>query len=276
MDKEYKNTDIKSVKKVEHIYDAAVRFCLHSKKFSREILCKAFELDLNECEILVRMMSDNGVIGSASDDGEFIVNDKYNHSDYLLKEELKEDKEKLKSNKPIIKIGKYLGLLSFVIFAISVYFLFRSPMSLLIAIPLSLLIAASAEKIGAIYSSIGVIAVCVLTLMWVNSVSPIFGERYENQLSIEKYKDIERKEKIEEMNKVSLGESKLKDSLKDPSSAEIRNSRLGLSGATCGEVNAKNSFGAFTGYKKFIQIGSITLMEDGSSEFTKEWNNICK
>lgn len=39
----------------------------------------------------------------------------------------------------------------------------------------------------------------------------------------------------------------VKESLKDPESAEFRNMN-----GVCGEVNAKNSFGGYTGFKKFV------------------------
>ncbi|MEY0338967.1 hypothetical protein AB7V82_20600 [Providencia stuartii] len=277
---EYRVIDSEVVRKIEQIYDTAVRFCLHRKTFNSEVLCKAFELDPYTCEELITTMSINGVIGDISDDGEYRVSDNYNHSNYLLAEELKkEDKkeDKVKGvTKPTIKLGRYFGFLALVVFVVSVYFLFRSPMSLFIVIPLSLAIVYGGEKIGAVASSIGVIVVCGASIMLVNSASPIFGERYEARVAREEYKDNERKARIEEMNQVSIGEKRLKNSLKDPSSADIRNSRLGKSGVTCGEVNAKNSFGAFTGYKNFIQIGSTTLIDDGSSEFAKEWNEMCR
>lgn len=173
-------------------------------------------------------------------------------------------------------MNKILGWFAFVFFCVTAYFAFRSPVSLLIIVPACIFLGAKSDVLGVRGASIGVVVVCVAALFWVNSKVPIFGERYENRLEVEKYKDLERKEKIEEMNRVSLGENKLKDSLKDPSSAEIKNSRSGKSGVTCGEVNAKNSFGAFTGYKNFIQIGSTTLIDDGSSEFAKEWNEMCR
>lgn len=173
-------------------------------------------------------------------------------------------------------MNKIIGLFAFVVFCVTAYFAFREPVSLFIIVPACIFFGAKSDVLGVKVSSVGVIVVCVVALFWVNSKAPIFGERYENKLAIERYKDAERQEKIEEMNRVSLGENKLKDSLKDPSSAEIKNSRSGKSGVTCGEVNAKNSFGAFTGYKNFIQIGSTTLIDDGSSEFTKEWNEMCR
>jgi len=64
-------------------------------------------------------------------------------------------------------------------------------------------------------------------------------------------------------------------SLKDPGSAEFRN-QYGI----CGEVNAKNSFGGYTGFKRFI-AGSeaLVIMEGGGalseSDFSSLWSQTC-
>lgn len=44
--------------------------------------------------------------------------------------------------------------------------------------------------------------------------------------------------------------------LKDPASAEFRNLRR-VGDFLCGEVNAKNSFGAFAGFSKFVIDNSL-------------------
>lgn len=54
--------------------------------------------------------------------------------------------------------------------------------------------------------------------------------------------------------------------LKDADTAKFRMIRKTSSGAICGEVNAKNSFGAYTGYKRFYAIEGYALLErDGSN-----------
>ena len=172
---EYRSIDSEVVRKIEQVYDTAVIFCLQRKTFNSEVLCKAFELDPYTCEELITTMLINGVIGDISDDGEYRVSDNYNHSNYLLAEELKKEEKVKEVTKPTIKLGRYFGFLALVVFVVSVYFLFRSPMSLFIVIPLSLAIVSGVEKIGAVASSIGVIVVCGASIMWVNSASPIFG-----------------------------------------------------------------------------------------------------
>lgn len=66
----------------------------------------------------------------------------------------------------------------------------------------------------------------------------------------------------------------LKNYLKDPDSAEIRNHN-----GNCGEVNSKNSFGGYSGFKRFIASPAIVAIEGenmDTDEFQKAWDQICK
>lgn len=50
--------------------------------------------------------------------------------------------------------------------------------------------------------------------------------------------------------------------LKDPDSAKFRNVRAGLRGKdymVCGEINGKNSYGAYSGYRPFMVWGQHTM-----------------
>jgi len=63
--------------------------------------------------------------------------------------------------------------------------------------------------------------------------------------------------------------------LKDPDSAQFRNQN-----GICGEVNAKNSFGAFTGYRRFIAKSDRMVILEGDGlvspdEFAKLWIDVC-
>ncbi|HGN0868718.1 TPA: hypothetical protein ACKROV_001958 [Providencia alcalifaciens] len=262
---------------IERIYDDVVMYCLHRKTFNSELLCKVFELDEYTCNELITTMIINRVIGDVSDGGVYQVSDKYVHSDFLAIGGMdKNNAAQIKNDKKESGgVGRYFAFLALIVFFVSIYFLFRSPMSLLLLIPISLIIVAGSDKVGTVASSIVVIIVCIFSLIFVNSSTPIFGEKYEARVKAENYKDRIRKEAIEEMNQISFGEKRLKNSLKDPSSADIRNSKLGKSGVVCGQVNAKNSFGAYTGYKNFVQIGTTSLIDDGTKDFANEWNNLC-
>ena len=55
--------------------------------------------------------------------------------------------------------------------------------------------------------------------------------------------------------------------LKDPDSAQFRNLRVSAGGvARCGEVNAKNSYGGYTGFRAFVaDQDGVAWQGDGST-----------
>ncbi|WP_180039311.1 hypothetical protein [Acinetobacter sp. YH12100] len=62
-------------------------------------------------------------------------------------------------------------------------------------------------------------------------------------------------------------------SLKDSDSAKFRNQK-----GFCGEVNAKNGFGAYTGFKRFVAADQNMIVMEGdlpSQDFQKIWESIC-
>ena len=62
-----------------------------------------------------------------------------------------------------------------------------------------------------------------------------------NQATVEKKAEDDKPDKIKEI------ENKVKELAFDPDSAKFRNQK-----GNCGEVNAKNRFGGYTGYRRFI------------------------
>ena len=80
-------------------------------------------------------------------------------------------------------------------------------------------------------------------------------------------------------------EDNLKAELKDPGSADFRGrfvSRVTDEGlALCGEVNSKNSFGGYTGFRRFVagpfkgQPVAIENENADQKEFSKIWEAIC-
>ena len=64
--------------------------------------------------------------------------------------------------------------------------------------------------------------------------------------------------------------------LKDPDSAKFRNQK-----GVCGEVNAKNSFGGYAGFVRFIAGGKdLVIMENNPAlapgAFKESWDRFCK
>lgn len=77
------------------------------------------------------------------------------------------------------------------------------------------------------------------------------------------------------------GKDAIRAKLKDPDSAQFRNVQFysAVAPVTCGEVNAKNGFGGFSGYERFIAGGDvITVLESemARGEMDKSWAQICR
>lgn len=270
------------IAKIDEIYNDVVILCLHLKTFNKDMLCKAYKLDSDTCDELIRTLVVNKVVDYKDDFGELEINKNYNHSDYLLERELAEDSKnkaieskknkemKVKSNMNVI-----FGSIAIITFCISVYFGFREPMSLLLIVPLCLFAGSLFEKIGAIPSSLIVVIICVFSLIWINSIDPIWGDRYDDKLRYEEIKERARAEEREESLKIINAENAVSRSMKDPSSAKFMNSRLQYSGTVCGLVNGKNSFGAYAGYQRYVYYSGIAAIDDGSPSFSSIWDNKC-
>ncbi|MBV6325393.1 hypothetical protein [Duganella violaceipulchra] len=77
----------------------------------------------------------------------------------------------------------------------------------------------------------------------------------------------------------SLGEKYVKEKVREPSTAMFRNQVVGKGGATCGEFNAKDAFGAYIGYQRYISVArDLTLLAQDVSpaEFEQNWNQLCR
>lgn len=72
----------------------------------------------------------------------------------------------------------------------------------------------------------------------------------------------------------------VKSVLKDPESADFRDVTVVHKGTwttVCGEVNAKNGFGGYTGYTEFVGSieGVMIRSDENASRFVKRWNSRC-
>jgi hypothetical protein len=88
----------------------------------------------------------------------------------------------------------------------------------------------------------------------------------------------ERKEK--EPAYIALQQERVKKRLKDPGSAQFRKERVyyAIAPIVCGEVNSKNSFGAYSGFERFVSGGTLQVLESDMSpgEMDKVWERACK
>lgn len=72
---------------------------------------------------------------------------------------------------------------------------------------------------------------------------------------------------------------KLKDSLRDPDSAKyegVKAHRVAAGGFVfCGRINAKNGFGGFTGFERFVASPAIAGTERSVDGFDEVWSQFC-
>lgn len=79
--------------------------------------------------------------------------------------------------------------------------------------------------------------------------------------------ETEEKHFAEEQNKANESllarlQTQTAQQLKDPSSAQFRNTRLNdIKTAACGEINAKNSYGGYEGFRKFVATQTESVVE---------------
>ncbi len=91
--------------------------------------------------------------------------------------------------------------------------------------------------------------------------------------------------KINEDLLVVYAQDAVREKLKDPASAKFRNlfvhkARLEDKEipVVCGEVNAKNAFGGYSGFQYFVSAWGLpewTFLEEQIEDFYKLWNSLC-
>jgi hypothetical protein len=92
-------------------------------------------------------------------------------------------------------------------------------------------------------------------------------------------KTAEQKQREENVALTQLGEKYVKEKILEPSQAQFRNQFVGKGGAPCGEVNAKDAFGGYIGFQRYISVArDLTLLaQDVSpSEFEAQWQQLCR
>lgn len=78
---------------------------------------------------------------------------------------------------------------------------------------------------------------------------------------------------------IVMGEKYVKEKIREPASAQFRNQFIGKGGAPCGEVNAKDAFGAYLGYQRYISVArELTMLAQDlpPHEFEESWQEMCR
>lgn len=92
-------------------------------------------------------------------------------------------------------------------------------------------------------------------------------------------KSAEQKQREDMALLSSQGEKYVKEKILEPSQAQFRNQFIGKGGAPCGEVNAKDAFGAYIGFQRYISVArDLTLLAQDVSpaEFETQWQQLCR
>jgi hypothetical protein len=88
-----------------------------------------------------------------------------------------------------------------------------------------------------------------------------------------------QKQREDEATMTSLGEKYVKEKILEPEHAQFRNQFIGKGGAPCGEVNAKDAFGAYIGFQRYISVArDLTLIAHDvpPAEFEAQWQQLCR
>lgn len=68
---------------------------------------------------------------------------------------------------------------------------------------------------------------------------------------------------------IEQAHARVRDVMKDPESARFKDDFMGKDGAVCGFVNAKNSYGGYGGFRRYIVWSDRTMIE--SSDADEGW-----
>ncbi|KQQ45877.1 hypothetical protein ASF61_19720 [Duganella sp. Leaf126] len=78
---------------------------------------------------------------------------------------------------------------------------------------------------------------------------------------------------------IAMGEKYVREKVREPNAAQFRNQFIGKGGAPCGEVNAKDAFGAYLGYQRYISVArELTMLAQDMppAEFEESWREMCR
>lgn len=94
------------------------------------------------------------------------------------------------------------------------------------------------------------------------------------------FAESQRDERRMDANLQYAAEQSVRAQLRDPESAQFRNVRVIRkpgSTAVCGEVNARNGFGGYTGYQHFMSSGDLSVVhsDETARAFLRLWNKAC-
>ena len=178
-------------------------------------------------------------------------------------------------------VERIILITAILFFLITCFYAYRAPISFVFLIPTIITVFVIVDKNhgGEGYLGLSSILACLIFLFLTNAQVPIFGDAYGLRKQRNDMKnEITRKAKEEEqqqLNYILNAREHIKEKLKDPSSAKFSGEFVGRNGSVCGYVNAKNSFGGYTGESRYIFSVSFSAIDEGITSFNKEWERQC-
>ncbi|MDC9623579.1 hypothetical protein PSI22_18525 [Xenorhabdus sp. XENO-7] len=262
------------------------KFCLERGEFKLSDVSEKFNLGTDSSIDLIGKLIYEGAVDETNELAVYCVTEGITLEEYIkfrsgndfkIKETKANTRNKVKIAKENVPTSqRVLALVTIAIVLVSLYFLTRTIIWLVVMAVLTFLIGyfyfiAGEKKFPhAIILSLYIVAMPVI-----NMITPVFGEKYVQRLEVEKANRILKDMEYESIRKISMAESSVKQILKDPSSAEFSNSRLGRNGAVCGHVNSKNSFGAYAGKQRYVYNG-LSMIDNGEPDFELVWEEFCQ
>ena len=252
--------------------DGSVRF----DYISRSLRIPPDTLD----EIVDRMIAD-GVVVNTGTVGEYLPV-KHASSKHIDKDNRCCTSQKNNDSSGLkFLVGRVALVIAIIFFIITCFYAYRAPISFVFLIPaiMAAFVFTNQNHGGEGFLGLSSISACLIFLFLTNAQTPIFGEAYELRKQRDEMKnEVTRKSKEEDqqqLNDILNAREHIKGRLKDPSSAKFSGEFIGKNDAICGHINAKNSFGGYTGESRYIFSVNFSAIDEGTTSFNKEWERQC-
>ncbi|WP_340608094.1 hypothetical protein [Xenorhabdus bharatensis] len=261
------------------------KFCLEKGKFKLSDFNEKFDLNTGSSIDLIGRLIYEGAVDETNEVAVYCVTEGVTLEEYIKFKNSNNSKIKeTKANTSKIKIVKentptsqrVLALVTIAVVLISFYFLSRSIIWMIVMAVLTFFAYYFSPTVEKKFPHALILSIYIVGMPIINFITPIVGEKYEQRVALEKANRILKDMEYESFQKVSMAEYSVKKMLKDPSSAEFSNGRLGNKGAVCGHVNAKNSFGAYAGKQRYVSSNGLNMIDNGESDFESVWEKFCQ
>ena len=131
-------------------------------------------------------------------------------------------------------------------------------------------------------TGIGCLVIIGLLLLMA-ACGAIFGGDDEDSTTTSSARKAEEKKEMSDVETMSgfqvLAKQKMEETLRDPGSAKYQDVYAHKIGdgnfIFCGRVNAKNGFGGYTGFERFVASPLIVGTEGSVDDFAQVWNEFC-